>query len=91
MVVKVLQENDSKSQGEIVVVPGAGMCLVCDDACLRNAAELKSWHAEVRSAAGTTKLMSAPRLKAQLSQKPDGHTYLALDTNGVAMAELKVF
>lgn len=89
MIVKVLQAGDSKSQGEIIAVPGLGMCLVCDDAKLTSAVQLATWLAAARSAAGAATLLVAPRLGGHVNASPDTHVYLALDTNGNIAAQFK--
>ncbi len=88
MIVKVLQAGDSKSRGEIVVVPGVGACLVCDDAKALSTAQLTTWLTAARSAAGAA-ILSAPRLGTHVNQSPDTHVYLALDVNGVVAAQIQ--
>ncbi len=87
MVVRVLQVGDSKSRGEIVHVPGVGLCQVCDDAKAATAAQLTTWLASARTAAAAASLLVAPRL-GSVQPSPDTHVYLALDANGKVAAQV---
>ena len=87
MVVRVLQSGDSKSRGEVVHLPGVGLCQVCDDAALGTAAQLTTWLAAARTAAAAASLLRAPRLEA-VQPSPDTHVYLALDANGKVAAQI---
>ena len=87
MVVRVLQAGDSKSRGEVVHLPGVGLCQVCDDARVGTAAQLTTWLAAARTAAGAASLLVAPRLGV-VQASPDTHVYLALDGNGKVAAQI---
>lgn len=87
MVVRVLGNGDSKSFGEIVHVPGVGLCQVCDDARLGTTAQLTTWLTAARTAAASANLLVAPRLGSVLAT-PDTHVYLALDSNGKVAAQI---
>ncbi len=87
MVVRVLQSGDSKSQGQVIHVPGIGPCLVCDDASVGTAVQLTTWLAAARTAGAAANLLVAPRLGA-VRPSPDNHVYLALDANGKLAAQI---
>ena len=87
MVVRVLGASDSKSRGEIVHVPGVGLCQVCDDTQLGTTAQLTTWLTAARAAAAAANLLVSPRLGSVLPS-PDAHVYLALDANGKVAAQI---
>ncbi len=87
MVVRVLGPGECRSRGEVVHVPGMGVCEVCDDARLGTAAQLKIWLASARLAAKAAGLLVKPRLGRVLPH-PDRHVYLALDANGNVAAQI---
>lgn len=87
MVVRVLGSGDSRSRGEILHVPGIGVCQVCDDARPTTAAQLTTWLTAARQAAQAGGLLVAPRLGSVLPS-PDTHVYLALDANGRVAAQI---
>jgi hypothetical protein len=87
MIVRVLQSGDSESVGEVVSVPGVGLCQVCDDGLLTSSSQLTTWLSSARSAAEAATLLVWPRLK-HVNQSPDTHVYLALDTDAQVVAQI---
>ncbi len=87
MIVRVLQSADTESRGEVIDVPGIGMCQVCDDARLASTSQLTNWLSAARTAAAPATTLVLPRL-THIAQSPDNYVYLALDTNGNVAAQI---
>ncbi len=87
MIVRVLQPADTESRGEVIDLPGVGMCQVCDDARLTTTAQLTNWLSAARAAAEPATTLVLPRL-THIVQSPDNHVYLALDADANVVAQI---